>query len=167
MSLARSLLIRASRSRFLATQLRQRAFLRRAVRRFLPGEELDAAVGAAAALARTAIGAVLTQLGEQVRTRADAQAVRDHYLGVLDRVRRLGLDAQLSVKLTHLGLDADRETCALALQALARRARHTRSFLWIRMEESRYADPTLQPFPRTPQAAPHTGGCLPRHIPRP
>ena len=166
MSLARSLLIRASRSRFLATQLRQRAFLRRAVRRFLPGEELDAALGAAAALARTGIGAVLTQLGEQVRTHTDAQAVRDHYLGVLDRVRGLGLDAQLSVKLTHLGLDADRETCALALLALARRARDTGSFLWIDMEESRYVDATLELFRRTRDAASNVGVCLQAYLRR-
>ena len=63
MSLARGLLLRASRSAWLARQLRDRAFFRRAVRRFMPGEELSAALAAAAELAGAGIGCVLTQLG--------------------------------------------------------------------------------------------------------
>src|ERR1041384_7654208 len=63
MSLSRHLLLRASRSPWLARQLSERAFFRRAVRRFMPGEDLDAALAAAAALGRDGIGSVLTQLG--------------------------------------------------------------------------------------------------------
>src|ERR1051325_3173240 len=72
MTLARRLLLRASRSVWLAEQLRRRAFFRRAVRRFMPGEDVDAALGAAVEFARTGIGTVLTQLGEQVTTPAAA-----------------------------------------------------------------------------------------------
>src|SRR5207244_2160382 len=87
MSVARRLLLRASRSAWLASQLRNRAFFRRAVRRFMPGEELPAALAAAADLAAAGIGSVLTQLGEQVATRQEAARVRDHYLDVLAHVR--------------------------------------------------------------------------------
>src|SRR5437899_2933682 len=144
MALARRLLLRASRSVWLADQLRRRAFFRRAVRRFMPGEEIDAALGAAAELARTGIGTVLTQLGEQVTTPAAAAAVRDHYLGVLAQIRERRLSAQLSVKLTHLGLDVDRETCSRDVGTLAVRAAEAGSFLWIDMEEARYADAAQQ-----------------------
>src|SRR3989442_1678060 len=123
MSLPRRLLLRASRSAWLADQLRHRAFFRRAVRRFLPGEDVDAALAAAAEFARAGIGSVLTQLGEQVTTRADAAAVREHYLRVLGQVRARRLPAQLSIKLTHLGLDVDRAACEQALDALVARAR--------------------------------------------
>src|SRR5712691_6528938 len=143
MSLARRLLLRASRSAWLADQLRRRAFFRRAARRFLPGEDLAAALDAAAHFARAGLGTLLTQLGEQVRNPAEARAVRDHYLDVLCQVRRRGLPVQVSVKLTHLGLDVDRAACAAALGALAARAEQTGSFLWIDMEESRYVDATL------------------------
>src|SRR5436309_14483645 len=136
MSLARRLLLRASRSPWLADQLRRRAFFRRAVRRFLPGEDADAALAAAAEFARSGIGTVLTQLGEQVTNPAAAAAVRDHYVGVLGQIRKGGLPAQLSVKLTHLGLDVDRETCARDVSMLAARAAEAGSFLWIDMEES-------------------------------
>src|SRR2546426_385064 len=129
MSLARRLLLRASRSAWLADQLRRRAFFRRAARRFLPGEDVAAALDAAANFARAGLGTLLTQLGEQVRNPAEARAVRDHYLDVLGQVRRRGLPAQLSVKLTHLGLDVDRAARAAGLGARAARAGPSRGLL--------------------------------------
>src|SRR5439155_724844 len=75
MSLSRHLLLRASRSPWLARQLSERAFFRRAVQRFMPGEDLGAALAAAAELVRGGIGGVLTQLGEQVISRYEAPDV--------------------------------------------------------------------------------------------
>ena len=95
MSLARSVLLRASRSRFLADNLMRRSFAKRAVKRFMPGETLDAALDAAASLAGSGLGAVVTQLGENLTTLAEAEAVRDHYLGVLDAIQRRGLARHL------------------------------------------------------------------------
>jgi len=63
MSLARAVLLRASRSAWLADQFRRRAFARRAVRRFMPGEDVGAALDAAATFAREGIGSVVTALG--------------------------------------------------------------------------------------------------------
>ena len=166
MSLARLLLLRASRSPWLADQLRRRAFFRRAVRRFLPGEDLGAALAAAAEFARGGLGSVLTQLGEQVRNRAEAIAVRDHYLGVLAAVRQRNLPTQLSVKLTHLGLEVDRAACAAALGALAARAEQTGSFLWIDMEESRYVDATLDLFRAVRSEHARVGVCLQAYLHR-
>ena len=166
MSLARRLLLRASRSAWLADQLRRRAFFRRAARRFLPGEDLAAALDAAADFARAGLGTLLTQLGEQVRNPAEARAVRDHYLDVLGQVRRRGLPAQLSVKLTHLGLDVDRAACATALAELAARAEQTGSFLWIDMEESRYVDATLDLFRAVRSEHARVGVCLQAYLHR-
>jgi proline dehydrogenase len=168
MSLSRRLLLRASRSAWLADQLRQRAFFRRAVRRFLPGEDLDAALAAAAEFARAGMGSVLTQLGEQVTTRADAVAVRDHYLRVLGQVRGAGrrLPVQLSIKLTHLGLDVDRAACEQALDALVARAAQSGSFIWIDMEESRYVDVTLDLFRGARAEHDNVGVCLQSYLRR-
>src|SRR5204863_24745 len=55
------------------------------------------------------IGSILTELGEQVTSRAEAADVRDHYLSVLDKIQRRKLPAHVSVKLTHLGLAVSRE----------------------------------------------------------
>ena len=166
MSLARRLLLAGSRSPWLARQLRQRAFLRHAVRRFLPGEEASAALAAAAELRRAGLGAVLTQLGEQVTDEADARAVRDHYLELLDRIRDQGLGAELSVKLTQLGLDRDRAACARDVITLAGHAARAGSFLWIDMEESRYVDPTLALVREVLAAGPRLGICLQAYLRR-
>ena len=136
MSLARTLLLRASRSPWLAEQFRKRAFARRAVRKFMPGESLGEALDAAAALSRDNLGTVLTQLGEQVLNAAEATAVRDHYLQVFDQIRQRSLPAHVSVKLTHLGLDVSREACTRhvldLLIAMPERHRFVRGMVaWI------------------------------------
>ncbi|HVH11266.1 MAG TPA: proline dehydrogenase family protein [Gemmatimonadales bacterium] len=166
MSLARRLLLRGSRSARLAQALRRLPFFRRAVRRFLPGEDLDAALAAAADLAPRGLGSVLTQLGEQVASVADAARVRDHYLDALERVRSRGLDAQLSVKLTHLGLEQDRTACVRAVATLADRASGMGSFLWVDMEESRYVDATLDLVREVRASRVPVGVCLQAYLQR-
>lgn len=143
MGIARRLLLRASRSAFLARQLRDRRFFRGAVRRFMPGEELENALRAAAEFGQAGIGTVLTELGEQVTNRAEAEAVREHYLGVLDQISQRGLPSEVSVKLSHLGLDIDPAWCLANVRALAARAAERGGFLWVDMEESWYVDRTL------------------------
>ena len=166
MGLARSILLGASRSQWLARQLRERKFFQRAVRRFMPGETLDAALEAAGGFAKQDLGSVLTELGEQVANRADAADVRDHYLGVLDKIQRRKLPAHISVKLTHLGLDASREGCVQDVLKLAARADQARSFLWIDMEESRYVDATLDVYARAKGEWPNVGVCLQAYLHR-
>src|SRR5438128_3291589 len=148
MSIARRVLLRASHSAWLAEQLRRRGFVRRAVRRFMPGEDLADALAAATTLATSGIGTILTQLGENITSRAEADAVRDHYLGVLDQVHARTLPSQISVKLTQLGLDVDRGACEARLRALVARAAEQRATLWIDMEDSTYTDVTLDTFRR-------------------
>ena len=165
-SLTRRLLLRASRSAWLARTLRRRAFFRRAVRRFLPGEHVGAAVDTAAALARDGIGSVLTQLGEQVTNRDEAAGVRDQYLRLFDEIRSRDLPAEISVKLTHLGLDVNPKACLQDLLALAARAAAAKSFLWIDMEESRYVDATLELYRAVRVARPDVGVCLQAYLRR-
>ncbi len=148
MGFARSLLLKASRSQWLARQLRERRFFQRAVKRFMPGETLEAALEAANQFAKAGLGTVLTELGEQVTNRAEAAAVRDHYLGVFEKIQRRKLPAHVSVKLTHLGLEASKEGCVQDVLKLAARAEQARSVLWIDMEESRYVDVTLEVYRR-------------------
>jgi len=166
MGFARSLLLKASRSQWLARQLRERRFFQRAAKRFMPGETLDAALDAAAQFGKAGIGSVLTELGEQVTNRAEAAAVRDHYLGVLDKIQRRKLPAHISVKLTHLGLDASREGCVQDILKLAARADQARSFLWIDMEESRYVDATLDVYRRAKSEWSNVGVCVQAYLRR-
>jgi proline dehydrogenase len=166
MSLARTILLRASRSPWLAEQFRRRAFARRAVRRFMPGEDARDALDAAASFARTGIGSVVTALGERVSTRAEAEAVRRHYLEVLDTIHARGLPTHASVKLTHLGLDVDRALCAESVHQLASRAEATGTMLWIDIEESHYVDATLDVYRGARARHSRVGVCLQAYLRR-
>jgi len=166
MGVARSLLLSASRSNWIAAQLRQRAFFRRAVRRFMPGEDLESALVAAADFGKMNIGSVLTELGEQVTSRAEADAVRDHYLGVIGQIRQRKLPAVISVKLTHLGLDLDHAACLTSLQTLIARAKEAGTFVWIDMEESRYVDATLDMYRRARAGADNVGVAMQAYLRR-
>jgi len=144
MGLMRSLLLAGSESRWLRAQATRRAFVRRAVSRFMPGETLDDALGTATALRRDGIGLVLTRLGESVTDAVETDEVAAHYVDALERIRAGNIDGEISVKPTQLGLDFDRERCHAHLRALAGRAAALGSFVWIDMEQSRYVDATLE-----------------------
>src|SRR6267143_4282154 len=92
------------------------------------------------------LGAVLTELGEQVRSRDEADAVRRHYLQVLGAIEQRRLGSHVSVKLTHLGLETDPGACRRAVDELAARAKAAGSLLWLDMEESTYVDKTLEVY---------------------
>ena len=166
MGFARTVLLKASRSQWLARQLRERRFFQKAARRFMPGESLDDALEAAGQFGKAGLGTVLTELGEQVTNRAEAAAVRDHYLGVLERVQRRKLPTHVSIKLTHLGLEASREGCVQDVLKLAARADQARSVLWIDMEESRYVDATLEVYRRAKAEWADVGVCLQAYLRR-
>ena len=166
MGFARTVLLKASRSQWLARQLRERRFFQKAARRFMPGETVDDALEAAGQFGKAGLGSVLTELGEQVTNRAEAAAVRDHYLGVLEKIQRRKLPAHISIKLTHLGIEASREGCVQDVLKLAARAEQARSFLWIDMEESRYVDMTLEVYRRAKAEWPNVGVCLQAYLHR-
>ena len=132
----------------------------------MPGEDLESALGATRALADVGIGTVLTNLGERVTTRAEAAAVEDHYRQVVDAVRARQLPAHISVKLSHLGLDIDREACVQSVDALAGLSGAAGSFLWIDMEESQYVDATLDLFRRVRASHEKVGVCLQAYLRR-
>src|ERR1700730_2520774 len=111
MNLIRSVLVKASESGWLREHAPRFRFVRLAAARFMPGEKADDALTAAQSLAASGIRALLTQLGENIAERAEAEAVTAHYLNLLGRIREADLPAEVSVKLTQLGLDLDHEFC--------------------------------------------------------
>jgi proline dehydrogenase len=164
MAIIRSMLLRASRSAWLADQFRRRSFARRAVRKFMPGEDVGSALSASGEFARERMGTVITALGERVTNREEADAVRDHYLELLDQISAKSLPTHISVKLTHLGLDLGRDDCLARVRALATRAEKTGTFLWIDIEESWYVDATLEVFRRARETHEKVGLCLQAYL---
>lgn len=147
MSVMRKVLLAMSTSTFMREQATKRTFVRKSVSAFMPGEKLEDALAAAATLKPQRINTILTRLGEGVTKLDEAARVTDHYLGALDKVKAAGLDAQISVKPTQLGLDLDAEECQRNLDAICEKAERLGNVpVWIDMENSPYVDPTLKLF---------------------
>jgi proline dehydrogenase len=166
MSISRNVFLRASKSRWLAEKFMRRPFARRAVKRFMPGEELSDALAAAKQLSAARIGSIVTRLGETLTGESQADGVRDHYLDAYDRILKAGLPAVVSVKPTQLGLDLSFDTCLHNLEALALRATQTGSQLWIDMEDSSYVDRTLDLYRRLRAKHEPVGLCLQAYLKR-
>src|SRR5713101_5092402 len=107
----RTLLLELSESKRMARWVTSNGMSRRMARRFVAGEELDDAVAAARACNQAAMQVSLDHLGENVASEADARRARDAYLSVFDRIAQEKLDANVSLKLTQLGLDPGAEYC--------------------------------------------------------
>ena len=132
----------AARNWWLKERLPRFGFMRRAVRRFMPGETIDDALTAAAPLQAAGIGTLYTRLGENLESLAEADEVAAHYTTVIDRIKAAGIDGQISVKPTQLGLDHDADACLAHLERLAAYAEANGSYLWVDMEGSAYTDAT-------------------------
>ncbi|HEX7977758.1 MAG TPA: proline dehydrogenase family protein [Gemmatimonadaceae bacterium] len=115
-------------------------------KRFVPGETLDEALEVVRALNARGITASLDLLGESVTNEREARAARDEYLQILDRIHQFRLDANVSVKLTAMGLDIDHELCVAVMQDILTRAQQYDSFVRIDMEASGYTEVTLKMF---------------------
>lgn len=121
-------------------------------RRFVAGERIEDAIVAVRRLNDRGMSATIDFLGEDVRDRADAIAIRDEYLRLLDALADAGSRSNVSVKLTALGLLVDRGLCVENLQTIVARARDVTSrplvdpFVRIDMEGSALTEATLQVF---------------------
>jgi proline dehydrogenase len=161
MDILRSVLLAGSESRWLRERAPRFGFVRKAVSRFMPGETVEAALDATRALG---VGTVLTQLGENVSDLEQARGVARHYLDVLERIRQSGLDVEISVKLTQLGLDLSREECEKNLSALIDRARALSRWIWIDIESTAYTDRTLDVYRRMLAAYTRVGVCVQAYL---
>lgn len=129
----------------------------------MPGEDLSDALSAARALQDNGLGTILTHLGENITDAAEADSVTKHYLDVLDRIGALGLQTEVSVKLTQLGLDLSPELCYANLKRIIEHA-EAKSVVWIDMEASNYVEATLGLYRRARHAYPNVGVCLQAYL---
>ena len=153
-------------NRWLRDRLPKLWFAKRAVRRFMPGEDADSALAAGSQFQIEGIGTLYTRLGENLTRIDEADEVAAHYVGVLDQIVARRLDGEISVKLTQLGFDLDVERTFEHASALAAQAaEHGKSF-WIDMEGSAYTEATLSFYERMKTAHPNTAICLQAYLKR-
>ena len=114
--------------------------------RFVAGETLDTALSAVARLNSRGITASLDLLGESVHNEAEARAAGQAYITMLDRIHERKADANVSVKLTAMGLDISEELCVAIMHKILQRARDYGSLVRIDMESSEYTQRTVDLF---------------------
>jgi proline dehydrogenase len=114
--------------------------------RFVAGETVDTALAAVSRLNARGITASLDLLGESVHNESEARAAGAAYVQMLDRIHEQKADANVSVKLTAMGLDVSEDLCASIMQKILQRAREYQTFVRIDMESSEYTQRTLDLF---------------------
>jgi proline dehydrogenase len=140
----RALLLELAKSSRLRRWIASNGTTRRLAQRFVPGEDLAAAVDAARRSNQAGMTVSLDHLGENVLTREDAERARWAYTNALDRIAAENLNANVSLKLTHLGLDLGDEFCVQQLRIVTERAAALGNFVRVDMEGSEYTDRTLR-----------------------
>ena len=115
-------------------------------RRFIAGESIAEAIEAARAVEARGMGVTLDLLGESVTNLDQADAATREYVAVVDAIVRSGIERNISVKLTQLGLDVDKASTVDNLRKILERAEPAGFFVRIDMENSTYTEVTLEIF---------------------
>jgi proline dehydrogenase len=136
-------------------------------RRFIAGERIDEAIATARSIESGGLMVTLDLLGESVSSAAAADAATRSYLAVLDSIATSGVERNISVKLTQLGLTVDRATCVDNLRRILDAAKAHDFFVRIDMENSPFTAVTLDIFETMWQQGYRNAGvvlqsCLPR-----
>jgi len=113
------------------------------VRRFFAGVTLEDAIAAIRELNAQGIMATLDHLGESVTNAKEAAVQADAYVAVLHAIAEAKVDANVSIKLTQMGLDVGREECLANMRRIVAAARESENFVRIDMEDSQHVDATL------------------------
>ncbi|HEX6976275.1 MAG TPA: proline dehydrogenase family protein [Vicinamibacterales bacterium] len=114
--------------------------------RFIAGETIEEAIVAARAIQASGLMLTLDQLGESVANMAEADAATRVYLDVIDKIVASGVERNISLKLTQLGLTVDRATCVDNLRRILDAAAPHDFFVRVDMEDSTVTQVTLEVF---------------------
>jgi proline dehydrogenase len=129
-------------------------------RRFVAGEVLDDAVEATRALNKRGMHVSLDHLGENVSDAKEATSAAQDYINILDRIKQTGVDANISIKLTALGLDISQELCEQNLIRILQHAQQFPLFVRIDMEGSAYTEQTVDITLRMHERFEHVGTVI-------
>lgn len=122
------------------------SLLTRFARQWIAGETLDDAIAQARKKNGAGIGAVINFLGEHVKDEAEADKNLDENLGILRAIEEAKINAALSIKLTQLGLDIDKNLCLSKVEKIVGSAAGKNIFVWIDMENSPYTQDTVDTY---------------------
>ncbi|HTV58466.1 MAG TPA: proline dehydrogenase family protein [Verrucomicrobiae bacterium] len=157
-------MLRLSESKRLAPWMMRSRASRAVARRFVAGESVEDAVAAVRVLNRSGHLTSLDLLGENVADEAGARRAADGYLGIFDRISREQLDANVSLKLTQLGLDLSESLCGELLEKIVAHAADLRNFVRVDMEGSAYTQRTVDIVKRVRARYPSVGTVMQAYL---
>jgi proline dehydrogenase len=142
----RSFLIYLSKAAWAQRMVSGWKFAWRAASRFVAGNTVADAISAVNELNANGINVTLDHLGESTATREDAVKAADDIIELLDQIKASGVRANVSVKLTQIGLALDENLCSQNLDRILDRAKQYQNFVRIDMEDTPYTDQTLRMY---------------------
>jgi proline dehydrogenase len=157
-------LLKAAGSPSLKRLVTRNAVARRVAGRFIAGDTLDEAELAIRRLNDRGIPVALDYLGETSELEALARESAGAYLAALDRIQESGLDANISVKLTAMGLDLRRELAVEEATRVAARGKEVGAMVGVDMESNAYVDRTLDIVEALKGSYDNVGVCLQAYL---
>ncbi|MBE3067576.1 MAG: proline dehydrogenase family protein [Chloroflexi bacterium] len=142
----RSILIYLSKAAWAQRLVVDWKFAWQAASRFVAGNTIGDAINAVCELNENGINSTLDHLGESTSTRAEAVKAADDVIELLEQINTSGVRANVSVKLTQIGLALDASLCEKNLERILARARDYKNFVRIDMEDTPYTDQTLRMY---------------------
>jgi proline dehydrogenase len=164
MSIFRKTFLMLSENNWLHEFIMSHGFSKSMASRFTAGETLKEAVLAVQELNRKGMFATLDHLGENVSTKEEALRSSEIYFQILDDIQKNGVNSNVSLKMTELGLDLDPELARDNLEKILKRAAERNNFIRIDMEGSNYTEKTLTLFQQVYQVYKNVGVVIQAYL---
>jgi proline dehydrogenase len=164
MEIGRNILLWGSTNEWMKKNVPNFKFVKRAVKRFMPGETVSEAIDATRELQQNKITTTFTYLGENIKEMSEAEQAADHYFQLIDRIYREELDIEISLKLTQIGFDLSFEKTLLLFNQIVRKAKECNNVVWIDMEDSTYVDKTVEFYKKIKEEYDNVGICLQAYL---
>jgi proline dehydrogenase len=130
----------------------------------MPGESVEDAIEATRKLLENNIPTTFTHLGENITTLEEAEDNTQHYLALLDKIKNENLDIEISLKLTQIGFDLSIDKTFEFFSQIAAKTKSNKNFVFIDIEDSSYADKTLEFYKKIKKQYDNVGLCLQSYL---
>jgi len=164
LSAGRSILLWGSKNNWMRNHVPKFRFVRRAVKKFMPGETATDAINATRELLKKNIPTTFTHLGENIKDLSEAETAANHYLELIDRINKEKIDIEVSLKLTQIGFDLSFEKTLECFKQITKRARECGNNVFIDIEDSSYVDKTLDFYKKVKVEYDNVGLCLQAYL---
>jgi len=164
MGIGRNLLLWGSRNNWMKYNVPKYNFVKKAVKRFMPGETTEDAINATRVLLEKNIPTTFTFLGENIKYINEGEIVKQHYLKLLDKIHEADLDIEISLKLTQLGFDISFEKTFEFFKEIVLKAKNYNNAVFIDIEDSSYVDKTIEFYRKIKSEFDNVGLCLQAYL---